>query len=35
MEHTRVLFPKIFNISNKFDFWSVHGITNASGLLQS
>ena len=35
MEQTRDLFPKIFNISNKLDFWSVHGITNTSGLLQS
>ena len=22
-------------ISNEFDFWSVHGIMNTSGLLQS
>ena len=23
------------NISNKFNFWNVHGIMNTSGLLQS
>ena len=23
------------NISNKFNFWSVHGIMNTSGVLQS
>ena len=23
------------NISNKFNFWKVHGIMNTSGLLQS
>ena len=29
------LIIKNINISNKFNFWSVHGIMNTSGLLQS
>ena len=24
-----------FHLRNEFDFWNVHGIMNASGLLQS
>ena len=30
-----VIYNKNVNVSNKFNFWSVHGIMNTSGILQS